>query len=119
MDYAMTLFHNDSDFWTDDTILNLNYGKVYFRDNIKTDIENIATKIQNLKDSGQSTHGEERKSRKTVFNSRQPFFELLFKHWIRNNENSEDVNKFYQQLNIMFKKVAEFYGINPKEWNIE
>lgn len=32
MSYAMFLYDNNSPFWTADTILELNYGKVYFRE---------------------------------------------------------------------------------------
>ena len=35
------VYDNDSDFWTAPAILDLNYGKVYFRDNIKPDIDCI------------------------------------------------------------------------------
>lgn len=118
MDYAITLYDNDSAFWTADTILELNYGKVYFRDNIKPDIDNIPATLQSLRDSGTSTHGVERDLRKKAFIKHQRFFELLFKHWIHDDENSDSVKYFYKQLNIMFKKIAEFYSINPQLWTV-
>lgn len=119
MDYALELYDNDSFFWTAETILELNYGKIYFRDNIKQDIEQISLTLQELRRENKSTHGVERELRKKVFLKHQRFFELLFKHWIHDDEYSESVNKFYKQLNIMFKKVAEFYGINPNLWIID
>lgn len=119
MDYALELYDNDSFFWTAETILELNYGKIYFRDNIKQDIEQIASYLQELRRENKSTHGVEREQRKKVFLKHQRFFELLFRHWVHDNEYLESVNKFYKQLNIMFKKVAEFYGINPNLWIID
>lgn len=118
MSYAQLLFDNDSTFWTSPLILELNYGKAHFRDEVKPDIDNIATRLQELRDAGKSTHGEERQLRKDVFNKHQRFFEFLLKHWVRDEENSDSVRKFYRNLNIIFKKVAEFHGINPQLWTI-
>lgn len=118
MNYALTLYDNDSPFWTADTILELNYGKVHFRDNIKDDIDNIPRTLEDLKANGKSTHGVERELRKEAFLKHQRFFELLFKHWVHDEENSDTIDKFYKNLNIMFKKVAEFYGINPQLWTV-
>lgn len=118
MEYALQLYDNDSPFWTAPVILELNYAKVRFRDNIKPDIDQIADKLQTLREDGETTHGVERDLRKKVFLKHQRFFELLFKHWIRDPENADSVQRFYKQLNIMFKKVAEFYGINPRLWTV-
>lgn len=74
MRYALESYDNDSAFWTDQTILELNYGKVYFRDNIKDDIESISLHLQELRNNGESTHGVERKMRKDVFIKHQRFF---------------------------------------------
>ncbi len=117
MEYALLLYDNDSDFWTAPAILELNYGKVYFRDNIKPDIDYIPVRLQELRDAGQSIHGVERELRKSAFSKHQRFFELLFKHWVHDTENSNTIQLFYKDLNIMYKKVAEFYGINPQLWN--
>lgn len=118
MSYAQQLYDNDSDFWTSPVILELNYGKAHFRDEVKPDIDGIAAKLQELQDNGQSTHGVERQLRKDVFIKHQRFFEFLFKHWVRSEENSEAVRRFYKNLNIIFKKVAEFHGINPQLWTV-
>ena len=101
MNYALTLYDNDSPFWTADTILELNYGKVHFRDNIKDDIDNIPRTLEDLKANGKSTHGVERELRKEAFLKHQRFFELLFKHWVHDEENSDTIDKFYKNLNII------------------
>lgn len=118
MEYALFLYDNDSDFWTAPSILDLNYGKVYFRDNIKPDIDHINARLQELRDSGESIHGKERELRKSTFSKHQRFFELLFKHWVNNPVNSNAIQAFYKDLNTMYKKVAEFYGINPQLWTV-
>ena len=67
---------------------------------------------------GESRHGKERDMRKKVFKKYERFFEFLFKYWVRDKNNLDNVNEFYKNLNIMFKKVAEFHGINPKIWSM-
>ena len=104
MSYAQMIYDNDSTFWTNSTILELNYGKAHFRDDVKPDIDDIDAQLRTL--------------RKKVFLKHQRFFELLFKHWVRDEENADAVNKFYKNLNIIFKKVAEFHGINPQLWTV-
>lgn len=118
MDYAITQYDNDSDFWRKDIILELNYGQAHFRDNIRPDILDIQDRLAALRSAGKSTHGVEREMRKKVFNTHQRFFELLFRHWIHDDEYQDSIEKFYYDLNKLFKKVAEFHGINPKLWNI-
>lgn len=118
MSYAQQLYDNGSSFWTNPIILDLNYGKAHFRDEVKPDIDSISTKLQELRDTGESTHGVERELRKQVFRKHQRFFEFLFKHWVRDSENEDTVKKFYKNLNIIFKKVAEFHGINPQLWTV-
>lgn len=118
MSYAQQLYDNDSTFWTNPLILELNYGKAHFRDEVNPDIDSIPAKLQELRDAGKSTHGVDRELRKEVFTKHERFFEFLFKHWVRDEENSDAVKKFYKNLNIIFKKVAEFHGINPQLWTV-
>ena len=54
MEYALQLYDNDSPFWTAPVILELNYAKVRFRDNIKPDIDQIADKLQTLREDGET-----------------------------------------------------------------
>ena len=116
MSYAQELYDNDDSFWTNETIMQLNYGKVNYLSSRKPDIDNIARKLQQLRDEGESTHGIERELRKKVFNKHKRFFELLFMHWVKNPENANQINKFFDDLHILFRKVSEFHGINPNEW---
>lgn len=118
MQYSYELFVKDDTFWTDDTILQLNFGKIYYRDTILPDIQGITQKIEQLKNENKSTKGVKREESKRVFNKHKRFFELLFKHWVNAPENQHELNGFYKDLQVMFKKVAEFHGINSKEWKV-
>lgn len=119
MNYSIQLLDNDDPFWKDEKILEINYGKVYYLHNIKPDIDGISQTLRELRQQDESTHGVERTLRKKVFEKHQRFFELLFMHWVHNPENEDLIERFYLELYAMFKKVAEFHGINPKEWKLE
>lgn len=118
MSYAIQLYDNDDSFWVNPTVLELGYAKIYFRNNIKPDIDEIKNVLKEKKERGESVHGIERELNKKVFLKHQRFFEILYKHWVNDEENIDSINLFYKNLNILFKKVAEFYGINSKLWNI-
>ena len=118
MDYSVELLNNNDPIWRDDTILGLGYGKNYYIDNIKLDIVDIENKIQSMRANGESIHGIARELNKKIFIKHKRFFELLFRHWINNNSHSQEIKKFHKSLYTMFKKVAEFHGINPKKWNL-
>lgn len=114
-DYAEELFLNDSEFWTNHTILDLGYSKINYRDRIKPDIEAIGIKIERLKSEGKSTKGVIRQENKDTFNKHKRFFELLMRRWIV--DHPEEVKRFYRNLHTLFLKVAEFHDISPAEWN--
>lgn len=118
MDYALDLYDKDAPFWTAPAILELNFGKKYFRDEVMHDIKNIQGKLDSLKKEGKSVHGVERQLRKDAFKKHQRFFEVLFKEWLHDANNFNSIKLFYNNLNIMFKKMADFYGINSSIWNI-
>jgi len=119
MEYSKLLYNNDDPFWTHKTILDLNYGKAHYLSRRKPDIDSIEIKLKDLQNSGKSCHGEERRLRKKVFNDHRDFFGILFIHWVNNPINREQVDKFYHNLFCLFRKVAEFHGINPGEWYLQ
>ena len=116
MDYSLQMYDNDSPFWTDNTIIQLGFGKVYFQSGIKLEIDDISAKIQERKSQGKSTKGCEREMRKAIFIKYQRFFKMAFKHWINDEENAGQIGKFFDDLHILFKKTAEFHGISSNEW---
>lgn len=106
-----------ADFWQHPDIKAFGYEITYYRDYIKPDIDNIYSTLQGMKDKGESVHGVKREMIKKVFNKYKEFFECVYKYWIRKPENRRDIDKFFNELKILFKKVAEYNDINPKEWN--
>lgn len=119
MNYSVTLFEADDPFWIEPSILSCGYGKIYYLDKIKPDFDSIDIKIQELKKNGISIHGKERELRKKIFEKHERFFELLFRHWINNPNNRNLIDPFYNDLHILFKKVAAFHGVNPKFWDFD
>lgn len=118
MNYSKKMYSEDSKFWIDPMVIEYGCGKIYFRDTVLPEIDSIEQRLQELKNAGESTHGVERELRKKVFNNYKNFFTFVMKFWISSNENKQEVEKFYQNLYSMFKKVAEFYGINSSLWVI-
>ena len=113
-EYVEKLYKDDSDFWRKESVEGLGYTKLYYQNNIRPHIYEIKKKIESLSQDGKSTHGVERECNKKVFKRYTRFFTLVMKRWIV--DNPEEVKKFYEDLHILFCKVAEFHDINPREW---
>lgn len=113
-DYAKELYDNDDPFWLNQTICDLGYVKLNFRERILPDIIEIDEKIVQLKSENKSTKGVKREENKRVFNSHKRFFELVMKKWI--DDHVVEVDQFYKNLHILFCKVSEFHDISSKEW---
>lgn len=118
-EYSITLMNDISDtFFNDQSIIDLGYSKAYFRDSIKPDIDKIESTISSLTSNGESIKGKRREMSKEVFNKHIVFFRLLFKHWLNNSLNQTQIDSFYKNLHIMFKKTAPCYMIAPDLWDI-
>lgn len=117
-DIAESLFTNRTpEFWQHPDIKAFGYEITFYRDHIKPDIDNIYDTLKKMEEKKESTHGVKRVLTKAVFNKYKEFFECVYKYWIRNPKNFSDVSKFFAQLKILFKKVAAYNDINPREWN--
>lgn len=114
--YSKDLFSSDAEFWYESTVQELGYTKIYYRDNIQKPIDSIDEIINSKKERGESTKGIRREENKKIFNSNQRFFELVIKNWINNPNNRKEIDKFYSNLKILFKKVSEFHDISSNEW---
>jgi len=115
-EYLDKLFNCEDEFWMDETVSGLGYNKVYYRDNIKVEIDNIQHKLELLEKNGDSKKGVKREENKKVFKKYEKFFELVIKNWISSKENKAEMDKFYNDLKTMFKKVSEFHDISSNEW---
>lgn len=114
--YIETLYDEDDPFWRNRTIVDKGYTKNYYITNIKNVVDAFEAELSRLRANGESTKGKQREFSKKLFNANKPFFVLVFKHWIHNPVNNDEVEKFYKDLRILFLKVAPYHEINPKEW---
>lgn len=116
-DYAEKLYEDDDPFWTAGILIDKGYGKPYYINNIKNKINEFNEKLKETKESGKSTKGMVREFNKKLFIDEKSFFELLFKNWMHNPDNKQAIDNFYNELHILFLKVAPYHEINPKEWS--
>lgn len=117
-EYAEKISSENTEFWQDEFIENQGYTNEYYVTKIKPEIEEINYKLEELRNANESTHGKKREYNKNVFNNHKEFFTCLMKYWLNHDENRDSINKFYKDLNILFKKVAEFNNIDSNNWNI-
>ena len=109
-DYSNKLYkENIEDFWDNDTVSEMGFIRVYYRDHIKTDIDEINTKLR-------STDKKERELNKACFNkdNNYNFFKLVLKYWINNPENQEELEYLYNGICTLYIKTSEMNGINRK-----
>ena len=104
--YAEILYNEDDPFWISEAVIGIGYGKIKYIDSIKDQIDKYKKK-GNLK---------EREYYKKIFNDNLPFMRLLFKRWLNDCENKNEIDRFVYDLHSLFKKNAQFNGINPNEW---
>lgn len=116
--YAEHLYNNNLDFWNDVDVQEQGFTKLFYRDNVKKEIESIERKIQELAEMGKSSKGKRREESKKIFNEYITFFSFIMKYWLNDETNKDKIEEFFKNLNILFKKVAIFHGINPNDWNI-
>ena len=115
-DFSKHLYDNDAMFWQDDFLVKQGMTKIWYRDNLLNDIEALEQKIAQLTAEGKSIKGVRRSGNKKIFEKHSKFLTALFKYWVRRPENQTVMQAFYNDLWILFVKVAEFHGINPKDW---
>lgn len=141
IEYANILYESDDKFWKEELIINKGYGKQIYLDRIKKPVEeyeNRTARIEKIKKDISSVGEMEKKKLndeleilrkqinrkprefyKEVFNKELDFFRLLFKHWLNNSANEISIKKFYDDLKVLFIKVAPYNEINIKEWGNE
>lgn len=116
-EYSKDLLHSETTkFWDNEVLRNSGYNRLYYRNIILRDIENIDQQISDTKENQKSTKGKRRELNKKTFNSYLQFWRYVIEDWIKNPNNKHEVSKFYNQLNICFKKAAEFHGVSSNDW---
>lgn len=116
-EYANKIYDENNKFWTNLSIIEKGYTKPYFREYIKVCIDSIEAEITEKKAQGIPTSGIRREKSKKCFNQYQDFFKCLTMHWIRDETNKVSIERFFANLKIVFKKVADYHNINPNIWN--
>ena len=110
--YAQLIFEeNDDSFWKDKAVLEKGFTKGYYVDNIQKSVDKFA---KSLKESDVKI--KEREFNKNLFNKYKGFFDYLFKHWMNNESNKNEMDKFYNNLKSLFKKVSFIRGIDSNLW---
>lgn len=109
-DYSNKLYEeNIEDFWDNDTVSGMGFTRVYYRDHIKADIDDIKDKLG-------STDKKERELNKACFNkdNNYNFFKLILKYWINHTDNQAELEYLYNGICILYMKTSELNGINRK-----
>jgi hypothetical protein len=115
-EYSIALSKKNDPFWEDPAIHRHGWYKQTFVSKIKPDIDSISIEIKKTSDEKKSTKGLLRELNKNTFKRYRSFFVMMFKHWVHNPDNKEQVDRFYNNLRIMFLKTAEFHAIDPHLW---
>lgn len=119
-EHAEHLYQSDDrGFWRDATIRELGYTKTKFLSDIREDISSIEEKVKLVKEITGSGKGVARDLNKKRFEKHREFFELVFRDWISDEKNREDISRFYSNLKITFFKVSMANGIEKKEWDFD
>lgn len=60
----------------------------------------------------------EREKAKALFNnsSYYNFFKIVMKDWIHRHWNDKEMKGFIKDLNTLFYKISDYYGVNKKRW---
>lgn len=114
VDWLKKIICEDSDFWKSNETINEGYGKTYCREHILNEVEKFENEIQEIHQNGDSTKGKKREFYKQLFIDNKKLFKYIFRDWINNNK--KEVDEFYDKLNLLFKKISQFVGINSKVW---
>lgn len=106
-DYAKKLYERDSEFWESNFVIDSGYSKENFRKYILGDPEKQVAE----------TKKKMREVMKDHFNIQKDFYKIILRHWINNPDNYEEIQKFFKNLYILFKKHAPLIGLDKELWN--
>lgn len=107
--YALDIYDDESSkFHNFDDVQYLGYSYNYFDNNIKPLLEECLQ----IKDSS-----TKRKKAKKIFKEYNEFFKCIITYWIKDENNSKELNRFYSTLKNLYKKNADINNCNPNSWN--
>lgn len=115
--YVENLYQNPNTiFWNSYDIQHLGYTKDYYVQTIQPDIQSIEDKLSRLEAENKTAKGVKREENKKLYKKHATFFKILFKDWALNAENQIELNNFYKNLHIMFRKIAPVHAISTQDW---
>lgn len=114
-EYAKKLFAENSSFWESEVVVSMGCGKIWYREHIAKEIDEIEAEYLRRQEASESK-GYRREANKKLFEKYKYFMVLLFKHWVQNPENENQLFKFYKNLHALFCKVSRDHGLNPNDW---
>lgn len=96
---------NYNDFWCNEYIQQEGYSFEWAKDNIYPISSTLVLDYN-------------REQAKKLFNeqSYHHFFGIVMKDWIFRHWNDYEMKKFIKDLNILFHKISDYYGINTTRW---
>ena len=104
-EYAEMLFNNpEDDFWSSSEVIQNNYQREFYRDNIQKDYKNAI----------EST--DKRKLLKVLWNKYKTFVSLVIARWLNDEKNSDEINTFTKNIHVLFFKTSEYHGLNSNDW---
>lgn len=107
--YALDIYDDESSkFHNFDDVQHLGYSYNYFDNNIKPLLEECLQ----IKDSS-----AKRKKAKKIFKEYNEFFKCIITYWIKDENNSKELSRFYSTLKNLYKKNADINNCNPNSWN--
>lgn len=116
INYAQTLYEKDDEFWLSEVILEENLGKDFYIHTFKPVVDAIEEKINCLHNQEKSSSGVRREETKKLFRKQKKFFHILFDKWLIDEVNKSQIDKFYNNLRVMYKKVAPINGLDSDLW---
>lgn len=113
--FMESLYSVNDSFTMNNTLLEAGFTKTFYLSNIKNRIDDFNNKEAEKKAQGKSTNGDRREFTKELYNSFKTYFIVFFKEWARRNTN--EINKFMEDLKQMFMKNAPANNVPISAWN--
>ncbi|MCG3796875.1 AAA family ATPase [Bacillus toyonensis] len=101
-----------SDFWTQSVILQNAYQKHYVIENIVKKRKEIEEHIDKVKQAGNSVSGIRREKYKDLFKEYNFFLVEVYKYWLSDVSNEQQVKEFIKDFATMFNKLRAIAGIS-------
>lgn len=83
---------------------------------IYIEINNMLISISSKEEKGESVKGMRRQENKKLYRKHKNLFEKIFLEWIQDEDNRSELEAFYNNLHIVFRKTCVAYNIPSIAW---